>query len=211
MDSSLNKTLNVIKYVKSSGYSYSGQHIDIGYHSLELDGKYYRGQRDCIERLKFIENEIDLTNKNILDIGCCIGGMLFPLVNKIDSGIGIDFNYKNINAGNRIIKYKHISNLSFYQFNLDTEDLNLIDNFYDNKIDIVFLFSMCMWLKKWKNVIDYIHNISDILLIETNGTTEQQSEQIQYINHKYTNVKILYDKSLDDKGQPNRKLYLCKK
>lgn len=208
---SLNKTLNVIKYVKSSGYAYSGQHIDIGYHSIELDGTYYQGQRDCIKRLEYIEKEIDFTNKNILDIGCCVGGMLFPLSDKINNGVGIDFNYKNINAGNRVVKYKNISNLSFYQFNLDTENLNFIDNLYDDKIDIVFLFSMCMWLKNWKNVINYIYDKSNILLIETNGSNSQQTEQIQYIKGKYNDIKLLYNKSLDDKGQPNRKLYLCKK
>jgi len=210
-ENNVNKVLNIIKYVKSSGYSYSGQHIDIGYHSIDLDGKYYRGQRDCLQRLEYIEKEIDFNNKNVLDIGCCIGGMLFPLADKINNGIGLDFNYKNINAGTRIVNYKKISNLAFYQFDLDKEDINFIDNFYDDKIDIVFLFSMCMWLKKWKNVIDYIYNISDILLIETNGSSNQQLEQIQYVKSKYKDVKILYDKSLDDKGQHNRQLYLCKK
>ena len=207
----LEKVMNVIKYVKSSGKAYSAKHIDIGYHSIMLSNKYYKGQRDCIKRLKYVENEIDVSNKNVLDIGCCIGGMLFPLANKIKSGVGIDFNYKNINAGNRIVKYENISNLSFYNFDLDKENLIHIKNFYSDKMDVVFLFSICLWIKKWKNLINFIYNNSSILFIETNGPPKHQLEQINYCKKKYKFIKNLYQKSDDDPGQKNRKLFICKK
>ena len=50
------KVLNILKYTKTSGQAYSGQHKNIGYHSIVLDNEYYKGQRDCIKRLSFIEN-----------------------------------------------------------------------------------------------------------------------------------------------------------
>ena len=200
--------INIIKYVKTSGKSYSGIKQDIGYHSIELDNIYYKGQRDCIKRIEYMLKEIDFKDKNILDIGCCIGGMLFPLNKEINYGVGIDFNPKNINAGNIIKDYKKINNLSFYNFDLDLEDHNIIDNFI-NKIDIVFLFSICMWIKKWKELIDFISKRSKILFIETNGSTKQQYEQIQYCKNKYKIIKNLYERSTDDPKQHNRKLYLC--
>ena len=204
-----NYILDIIRYVKNSGKSYSAKHIDIGYHSIEIDGIYHRGQRDCIKRLEFCKKEYDFRNKNVLDIGCCIGGMLFPLSNEINYGCGIDFNYRNINAGNAIKQYKKTDNLSFYIFNLDEEQLQFIKNFIQ-KIDVVFLYSVCMWIKKWKQLIDFISLNSKVLFIETNGGQSQQLDQINYCRSKFKIVKKLYDKSLDDKGQPNRKLYICK-
>jgi len=121
--------LKVIKYIKEDKKDYSGCHKDIGYHSIEIDGIYYKGQRDCIKRLEICKNYCDFSNQNILDIGCCIGGMLFPLSSKINYGCGIDYNPKNINAGNIIREYKKIDNLSFYVFDLDKENYNFIKNF----------------------------------------------------------------------------------
>jgi len=208
---SVNKVLNTLRYTKTSGQSYSGSHKDIGYHSIMLGDKYYKGQRDCYKRLSYIEKEIDLTGLNILDIGCCTGGMLYPISDKIKSGTGIDFNYKNINSCNKITNYKNISNLYFYVFDLEKEDLEFINNLYNDKIDVVFLFSICMWIKNWKSVIDYIYRTSEILIIETNGSFHQQSSQYNYVKNKYKIVKKLYDKSDDDEGQKNRKLYICYK
>ena len=208
-NSNLDNVLDIIRYVKKSGKSYSGKHIDIGYHSIELDNKYYRGPRDCVKRLEFCKKEYDFTNKNVLDIGCCIGGMLFPLASTINSACGIDFNYRDINAGNAIKQYKNIDNISFYVFDLDKEKLEFIKNFIQ-KIDVVFLFAVCMWVKNWKGLIDFISLNSKVLFIETNGTQFQQQEQLDYCKLKFSKVKTIYEKSLDDKGQHNRKLFICK-
>ena len=202
------ETLNIIRYVKKSDKAYSANHIDIGYHSIEIDGTYHKGQRDCVKRLEFCKKEYDFKNKNVLDIGCCIGGMLFPLSSTISSGCGIDFNYRNINAGNAIKQYKKINNLQFYVFDLDKEELEFIKNFIP-KIDVIFLYSICMWIIKWKELIDFISLNSKVLFIETNGSSSQQLEQINYCKLKFSDVKKIYDKSLDDKGQHDRKLYIC--
>jgi hypothetical protein len=208
INNSNNSVLNVIKYIKEDKKSYSGCHKSIGYHSIEIDNIYYKGQRDCVKRLDFCKKYCDFSNKNILDIGCCIGGMLFPLSSEINYGCGIDYNPKNINAGNIIKQYKKIDNLSFYVFDLDKEELNFILNFMQ-KIDIVFLYSICMWIKKWKELINFISMNSNILFIETNGSEKEQLEQITYCKSKYNSVKLLYEKSLDDEIQQNRKLYIC--
>jgi len=78
------------------------------------------------------------------------------------------------------------------------------------KIDIVFLYSVCKWIKKWKELISFISKNSKVLFIETNGTSDQQQEQIEYCKLKFKSVKKIYNKSLDDKGQNNRKLFFCK-
>ena len=205
----MEEVLNIIKYVKQSGESYSGKHINIGYHSIEIGGIYYKGQRDCLKRLEFCTKEYDFTDKDVLDVGCCVGGMLFPLSSIINSGCGIDFNYRNINAGNSIKQYKKLNNLSFYVFDLDKEELEFIKNFIP-KIDVVFLYSICMWLTKWKDLIDFISVNSKVLFIETNGSDKQQEEQLTYCKLRFSTVKNIYKLSLDDKYQHKRKLYICK-
>ena len=101
--------------------------------------------------------------------------------------------------------------MGFYVFDLEKENLEDINNFFDESIDIVFLFSVCMWINNWKELIKYIHKNSNILVIETNGNNNQQLEQYNYINSKYKTVKKLYDKSDDDETQKNRELFICKK
>lgn len=201
--------LNIIKYVKTSGNPYDGKHKSIGYHSISIDGIYYKGQRDCHKRLEYCKKFCDFTNKNVLDIGCNIGGMLFPLANTIKFGCGIDFNFKNINAGNIITHYKKINNLSYYVFDLDKEDFDIIKNFIQD-IDIVFLYSVCMWINKWKELINFIGQNSKILFIETNGTSLEQKEQIEHCKLNFNSVVNIYKKSLDDNDQQNRQLYICR-
>ncbi len=208
---SLVNTLNIIKYTKKSGKAYSAMHEQIGYHSIMLGNTYYRGQRDCYKRMIYIKNEIDLVGKNILDLGCCVGGMLYPISDIIKSGVGVDYNYRNINACNKVIKYNKVSNLSFFMFDLEKENLEFMTNFYDDEIDVCFLFSICMWIKNWKKVLDFIYKISSVLVIETNGSNHQQLEQYKYVKNKYKTVKNLYEKSMDDKSQQKRKLYICYK
>ena len=65
----MEKVINIIKYVKTSGKSYSGNHIDIGYHSIELDGVYHRGQRDCVKRLEYCKKEFPFM-KLCKKLGC---------------------------------------------------------------------------------------------------------------------------------------------
>mgnify|MGYP000123000305 CR=1 FL=1 len=203
------KVLNVVKYVKKSKTSYNGSHKDIGYHSLIIDNIYYKGQRDCLKRLNYCKQYYDFDNKNVLDIGCCVGGMLFPLSDTIKFGCGIDINCKNINAGNMMKQYTKTDNLSFYVFDLDNESLDFLKN-YISDIDVVFLFSVCMWIKKWRELIDFISLNSKIMFIETNGSADQQQQQIEYCKKKFKSVVNIYKESLDDDKQHRRQLFVCK-
>jgi hypothetical protein len=67
-----------------------------------------------------------------------------------------------------------------------------------------------MWIKKWRELIDFISINSIILFIETNGSEKQQKEQLEYCKMKFKKITNLYEKSYDDVGQHNRKLYMCK-
>lgn len=209
-DGDAQQILNLLNYTKTSGSSYNGQDFPAGYHTVDIKGFHAAGQRHPKERFGIIP--YDFTGKTVLDIGSNQGGMLFNIADKISQGVGIDYDYRLVNAANRIRSYTDTRNLGFYVFDLEKEELGLIKDFVpQGRVDIVFLLAVCMWIKNWKRVIDFAQSISDSLLFESNGEEAQQDEQLAYLRSHYKNIQLLSEKSLDDKSQQNRKLYFCRK
>ncbi len=202
------KIINLLNYTKRSGATYSGELYNSGYHTLNLGDKTIAGQRNPAERFKNIPFKFE--GKSVLDIGCNQGGMLHAIADKISYGVGIDYDSRMINVSNRIKSFFENNHLNFYVFDLVNEDLNYIKDFLrDEFVDICFLLSVCMWVKNWKELIDFCKGISKKLLFETNGSEKQQKEQIEYLYSIYKNVVLINEISNDDPLQKKRKLFLC--
>ena len=205
----LNKIKNLLTYTVTSGKSYNGRHHETGYHTLIIDGQTLEGQRQPAMRLKDVP--YNFTNKNVLDIGSNQGGMLFEIADKINYGIGIDFDPKLVNVSNRISN-EYNYNIDFYNFDLLTEDFDLIHSLSrTDKIDVVFLLSVCMWIPTWKELITWVHTNSAHCLFETNGKLNQQQEQINMLTNTFSTVTLLSQTSEDDPRRKNRKLFWCSK
>jgi SAM-dependent methyltransferase len=206
----IEKILKLLAYTKSD-IAYGANMFTPGYHSIYLGDGFYQGQRDPEKRL--CDVPYNFKNKTVLDVGSNQGGMLFAVADKIKFGVGIDINAKMINVSNRLKSYFGYGNkLNFYVFDLDTEPLAMIENFLPMKrVDISFLLSVCLWVKKWRNVIDYLHKISHALLFESNGSIKDQDEQVSYLKCKYKKVNLIKNQSDDDLLQQKRSLYLCSK
>lgn len=202
-----NKIKNLLQYTTTSDKTYNGSQYEGGYHTLTILGNTIKGQRNPQQRLQDIP--YNFTNKTVLDVGCNQGGMLFQVHDKIAQGIGIDFDYRLINVANRIKQSHNCSNLNFFIFDLEKEDFNLIENFADKKIDIIFLLSVCMWIKNWKEFCTWCSKNAKSCLFETNGKKHEQAEQVEFLQTLYKNVTLIRDKSTDDQSQSKRKLYLC--
>lgn len=202
------RVMNILNYTKTSEKAYNGGRFPAGYHSLHLGGLELQGQREPMERIKLVP--LDFTGLTVLDIGCNQGGMLYSLSSKLAHGIGIDFDSRLINAANKIRSHAKINNLDFYVFNLEKEDLNIIRDFLPaERVDVVFLLAVCMWIDNWKEVIQFAKSISTNMLFETNGKPEQQMDQVSYLQSIYSSVQLLSTQSKEDVLQRNRKLYLC--
>jgi SAM-dependent methyltransferase len=200
------KLLNILNYTKTSGSSYSADRHPAGYHSIELDGRVLRGQRDPQARLAQVP--IDWAGKSVLDIGSNQGGMLFALADKLKWGVGIDYDSRLVNAANRIRRSKGVRQLDFFVFNLEQEQLDLVrDLLPEDRVDVCFLLSVCMWIENWREVIDFAASVADTVLFETNGA--RQDEQIAYLRSVCRKVDILAERSTDDPNQQDRKLLLC--
>lgn len=209
-DRNVKKILNLINYTKSNKTGYHAESFESGYYSFSDEKHNIKGQRDPRERLENVP--FSFKDKVVLDIGCNQGGMLDFISKDIKFGVGIDFNYKMINIASKIRSHKNSKNLSYFVFNLETENLNYIKDFLpSDKVDIVFLLSVCMWIKNWKEVIKFTSEISDTILFETNGSEEQQNEQVDYLKSIFSNITVVNETSEDDETQKNRKLFLCNK
>jgi hypothetical protein len=121
--------------------------------------------------------------------------------------VGIDYDPRMINAANRIKNANASENLSFYVVDLQNDPLEIICDFMpEQKADVCFLLSVCMWLNNWQQVIDFAQSRSRSMLFETNGTPLQQDQQLQYLRSKYAVVNMLSESSDDDPIQKSRKL-----
>jgi len=198
------KVLKLIDYTKLNKNSYTGRNFKSGYHSFVLEGVSYEGTRNNLNRIDRIK-DYDFTNKVILDLGCNMGGMLHALSSKIKYGVGVDFDKKCINVANMVKDVNKISNLHFYIFDLDKEDLDLVKNFVlENRVDICFFLAVAQHIKKWKEVVQLCYGLSEYLLFESNGKQWFRDAQIDFIKRLYQSVVFLGNEG-------RRSMFLCRK
>jgi Methyltransferase domain len=197
---------NILNFTKTSNSHYSAEQFPAAYHTINVNGRQVPGQRDPSKRLASVP--VDFHGQTVLDLGCNQGGMLHQIRSLIKWGVGIDYDPRMINAANRIKSVNASENIGFYVLDLQNDPLELICDFMpDQKADICFLLSVCMWLKNWQQVIDFAHSKSNSMLFETNGSALQQNEQINYLRAKYSVVNMLSGISDDDPIQKFRKLF----
>jgi SAM-dependent methyltransferase len=202
-----NQILNVLNYTKSSNSVYSAEEFPAAYHTIKIAGQRILGQRDPTKRFSNIP--IDFRNKSVLDIGCNQGGMVHEVSSVIKWGVGIDFDARMVNAANRVRSANGSGNTSFYVFDLEKDPLELLGDLLPERVvDVCFLLSVCMWIRNWREVIDFAREHSRFLVFETNGTDDQQREQIEYLSGTYRDVRQLSGTSEDDPIQKARQLFL---
>ena len=199
---------NLIEYGKTSGSDYTASKFPAGYHSVSVAGVRLSGQRDPAGRLDLVP--FDFGGKSVLDIGCNQGGMLHALQGRVRNGIGIDYDARLVNIANRIKAVNEAHNLQFYVFDVERDPLELIrDLCPDQKVDIVFLLSVCRWLPNWQEVLRFSAGLADTMLFESNGMAEQQAQQINALSDLYPNVSCLAERSEDDSRLKDRRLFLA--
>lgn len=177
-----------------------------GYQSVNIGGELFMGQRDCARRLQPIAQE--LKGKVVVDFGCNLGGMLHAISSEIKYGVGFDFNSKYINTATAISRINGTQNLDFFVFDLDKENLQLIRNFIPQPVDVCMMLAIAKWVKRWKELVQLCLSMASVLVFETNGS--EQVEQVKFLE-SLCDIKLISGRSIDDPGQHNRKLYLCRK
>ncbi|MEQ5837730.1 cupin-like domain-containing protein [Marinobacter sp. NFXS9] len=209
--SDLNDTksiLNVLDYTKANKAWFDSHNLVAGYHSVSLNGQHFRGQRDPARRLEKLG--VDLTGKTVLDVGCSNGGILHTLAPQIRLGVGIDYNPKCINAANILKASSQYTNIHYYVFDLDREDISLIPNFLmGQQVDVCFFLNIALWVERWKAVFEFCADLSDLMVFESHGDERQQQEQIEFVKEIFEDVTLKSSESDDDPTYAKRKLYCC--
>ncbi|MFH2108110.1 MAG: methyltransferase domain-containing protein [Chrysiogenia bacterium] len=196
--------------VSESGHSYSGNAFFAGYHTLNLRDRVFNGQRRAAWRLSKIP--LDFSGKNVLDIGCNSGGMLHALADNIALGIGIDRDPQAIKAANLVARVNAKANLKFHTFDIEHDAFErIVELFDEKKINICMMLSICMWINNCREVMRFAAGITEHVLIETNGSPLQQSQQEKWLREVFQNVNKLDPESLDDYQQNKRTMFLCNK
>ena len=189
--------------------NWSNNTCEYGYHSFNIGDIDIMGQRNPKRRIEEFSKYYDFTGKNVLDLGCNVGGMLFhiPQMNK---AVGIDYDLKVINAAKNISKILDVENINFIQFNFDTDDYDLLRSQITISPDIVFLLSMGVWVKKRWKLFDFALSFKRPIILETNNEKVNFIE-LSYFLKKNCKVKLIIDGSPDDATSNNRrKTYLIK-
>lgn len=208
MSSSAESVLKVLDYTKTNKKWFDDKDLVAGYHTVSILGKKFKGQRDPEIRLK--KMDYDFTGKRVLDVGCSNGGLLHALTEDIKFGVGVDFNAKCINAANALKAINCRNNIHFYTFDLDKEDLSMLNHFVlGEQVDVCFFFNISLWVKRWKDVFSLCANLSRTIIFEAHGNDAQQEAQLQYVKSIYQNVSLLSEQSDDDPTYAKRKMYLC--
>jgi SAM-dependent methyltransferase len=200
------KTKNYINYNK-----WSNSRTDYGYHSFNIDEINIIGQRSPKIRLEEMRKYIDFKDKNIIDMGCNVGSMLFHL-QEIKYGIGFDYDYNCINAALNIKKILNNKKTEFHVFDFDKDNYEDMNNIISFKPDIIFILSMGAWVRDFFKLIDFCLKMESDLILETNNDILGKKE-INYLKDKGLNPILIIDDSDDDStidNKKNRKTYLIK-
>ncbi|WGO99110.1 cupin-like domain-containing protein [Saccharophagus degradans] len=207
-ESNVQSVLKVLDYTKTNKKWFDEKELVAGYHSVSILGEKIKGQRDPEMRLAKVD--YDFADKRVLDVGCSNGGLLHALSDQVAFGVGVDFNAKCINAANALKAINRRDNIHFYTFDLDKEDLLMLNHFvFGESVDICFFFNISLWVKRWKEVFLLCSDITQTLLFEAHGNEDQQAEQLSFVRSVYRNVKLLSEQSDDDPTYAKRKMYLC--
>lgn len=202
------RILNLLNYTKTSGSSYAATQFPAGYHTIEMDGAVYDGQRKPSDRLDLVP--LDFTGKSVLDIGCNQGGMIFALGDAPRWAVGLDYDSRMINACNMLRSRAPERDLGFFVFDIDRDPHGLIRDFLpEPRVDVVFLLSVCMWVTRWRELIDALTEITDTLVFEANGSEAEQDEQIAYLHTRFGTVTKLSGQSEDDPSNKRRQLFIA--
>jgi len=128
-------------------------------------------QRDSAKRFQnFGITEEMLRNKKILDIGSCIGGMLFEAQKfSPKESIGIEYDKDKVEISNKIASYNGLNNVKFIQKDID----RLKSRELHGPFDVVFCLSVEAHLKNKKKLYSLLKNVTkDLLFFEGNSTTD---------------------------------------
>jgi SAM-dependent methyltransferase len=199
------------KTVNRTHYNGWNNRLEFGYHSFDIYNIHIQGQRNPKQRFEKIKKFYDFTDKNVLDLGCNTGGMLFH-ISEIKKGVGLDFDDTCIDSCNIFKTWLNLApEYKFHKQDLNAFDCATFCKEHNFKPDIIFLLSLGSWVKEWRKLYTDCYNSSKAILLETNNDTEgaPQLELFKQLGSKITLISSISDD--DCTGNHGRKTYLIER
>lgn len=135
----------IIEYVQENGIfpPYNKWKKSLPYQSFVLGDETIRGKRDCPERLDQL-GLLDLSGKNVLDIGCNIGGIANECSRRgASTVVGVDAFSQYIRCAKKIAQYNKLSaNFLTLNVNHPKTFIRKLRNKFSLNYDIVFCFAL---------------------------------------------------------------------
>jgi hypothetical protein len=199
---------NTVGHVHGNGWN---NRLEFGYHSFNIYNFNVQGQRNPLKRLEKVKPFYDLTDKQVLDLGCNTGGMLFHS-SQIKKGVGVDFDEACIAS---CMTFKRRLNLgcelNFKRADLNKISLGAICEEHDLKPDIIFMLSLGSWVANWEQLYRDAYSLAPTILFETNNDREGVP-QLELFKRLGATITLVSDNSDDDcTGNHGRKMYLIRK
>ncbi len=188
-----------------NGWDNKCENTHKSYHEFDIPdmGVYIQGQRRTSLRVEKLKNYISFEQKNVLDLGCNVGSMLIHL-NDIKQGIGFDIDHTCIETAIEISKILKKGNLSFYTLDLD-KDYESVPLLF--KPDIIFVFSLGMWIKNWKEMYTHILNKYPTSTFVFEFNRHEKNEEFSFLSNLGYNLKYI-GTSDDDRNKVIRTQYI---
>ena len=138
---------------------------DKTYRIINIDNNIYKGRDSNKNRTsKYIIDALGgpeiLKDKEVLDLACASGAILFEVRNFIKKGTGADVDDKKLNVGKDIISEHNIENISLH--NIRLEQFLVKEN--KQKYDCIFLLNIIHHLPKPREALDLVAEISNNLI-----------------------------------------------
>ena len=155
--------LRLVQYTPQIGDRGSADKIPVGYQATTIGGICVPGLREPEDRLNRIP--IDFTGKTVLDIGCNLGGFLFPIADRIRWGVGLDYDSRLINACHKLRALRPASTLNFFVYDLEREPAALIPQFLpEPRVDVVLLLRILS--DRLSPLLHYLATVAETIVFE---------------------------------------------
>jgi SAM-dependent methyltransferase len=188
------------------------------YHDLPFKGMEHfishRGRTR--ERIDHICSLVEVKDKNILDIGCSVGGLtLGTALNGSKSSVGVDYDQSSINIANEAKKLLKAENASFHCKETNIEWMKSM-----KKVDIVIWMSHWMWMVKEygmdiaKQMLFEVSKKTDVMIFESasddgmariKGSTQDDIEKWLFENTVFRSIKRIQSVG----GWLHRDVFVC--